>query len=175
MNIIVIVCVSLVILVLLLIWVSIVYNNYQRLKIKITAAENDMNTLIREEFDTINNIGNIISNTFKGEEPFKDLKTLKEKKLSNFELNRNLKEYIAEIYKYKEKYSKDFRENEELIKLNEQLEETEEYIKGCQEYYNDTVVKYNKSISMFPNVIIARITKQEERNLYDKIEDELKI
>ncbi len=175
MNVVIIVCISLVILVLLLIWVSIVYNNYQRLKIKISAAENDMNTLIREEFDTINNIGNIISNTFKGEEPFKELKLLKEKRLSNFELDRNLKEYIAELYKYKEKYSKDFRENEELIKLNEQLEETEEYIKGCQEYYNDTVVKYNKAISMFPNIIIAKITNQEEKKLYDKIEEDCKL
>lgn len=175
MNVIVIVCISLIILVSLLIWISIVYNNYQRLKIKITAAESDMNTLIREEFDILNNIGNIISNTFKNEEPFKNLTSLKEKRLSNFELNRNLKEYIAELYKYKEKYSKDFRENDELIKLNEQLEETEEYIKGCQEYYNDTVVKYNKSISMFPNVIIAKITKQEEKKLYDKIEEDCKL
>lgn len=175
MSTIIIICTSLLILVLILIWITIVYNNYQNLQIKIKAAENDMNTLIRNEFDIINNIGNIISNTFKEEEPFKDLKSLKEKRLSNFELNRNLKEYVAEYYKYKEKYSKTFRENEELIKFTEELEETEEFIKGCQEYYNDTVIKYNKAISIFPNIIIAKLTKQKERKLYDKIEEDCKL
>lgn len=174
MSTIIIICVPLLILVLILIWLTVVYNNYQNLQIKIKSAENDMNTLIRSEFDIINNIGNIISNSFE-EEPFKDLKTLKEKRLSNFDLNRNLKEYIAEYYKYKEKYSKEFKENEELIKFTDELEETEEFIKGCQEYYNDNVIKYNKAISVFPNIIIAKLTKQHERKLYDEIEEDCKL
>lgn len=174
MNTIIIVCISLLILVLILIWITIVYNNYKNLQVKIKSAENDMNTLIRSEFDIINNIGNIISNLFE-EEPFKDLKTLKEKRLSNFELNRTLKEYIAEYYKYKAQHSSTFKENEELIKFSEELEETEEFIKGCQEYYNDNVIKYNKAISVFPNIIIAKITKQHEKKLYDEIEEDCKL
>lgn len=174
MNTIIIICISLLVLVLILIWITIVHNNYKNLQIKIKSAENDMNTLIRSEFDIINNIGNIISNTLE-EEPFKNLKTLKEKRLSNFELNRNLKEYIAEYYKYKGQYANIFKENEELIKFSEELEETEEFIKGCQEYYNDNVIKYNKAISVFPNMIIAKILRQKEKKLYDEIEEDCKI
>lgn len=175
MDLIIITCISLIVITLILIWIIIVYNNYQRLKFKLQEAENNMNTLIRNEFDTLNNIGNIIKNTFKGEEPFKELSELKSKKLSSFELNRKLKEYVAELYNYKEKYSKTFRENDELQKLVENLDETEGYIEGCQNYYNDTVIKYNKAISIFPNMIIAKITRQKEKMLFDKIDEDFKL
>jgi len=162
------------VLVLLLVWITLVYNNYQNLKLKISAAENDMNTLIRNEFDILNNISNIINEKFK-EEPFKELNTLKEKKLSNFEINRQLKEYVGEFYKLKTTYQKEFKENEDLNKFSEKLEETEEFINGCQEYYNDTVIKYNKAISNFPNILIAKLTKQQEKKLYDKLKENIKL
>lgn len=174
MNLIMIICIIIIVLVLLLIWITLVYNNYQNLKLKITAAENDINTLVRNEFDILNNVSSIINEKFK-EEPFKELNTLKEKKLSNFEINRQLKEYIGEFYKLKTTYQKEFKENEDLNKFSEKLDETEEFIRGCQEYYNDTVIKYNKSISTFPNILIAKLTKQQEKKLYDKIKENLKL
>lgn len=156
-------------------WISTTYNKFKKLQQKLEISKNDMSSLIREEYDTLNSISSIISEISKDEEPFKDLKKLKDDDLSNFEMDRQLKEYVAEYQKYKEKLSDDFYNNENLIKLNEKLEETLEFIKGTEEYYNESVIEYNKKITMFPSIIISKLTFQKKQDLYEDLDNDFKL
>ena len=167
MNPIIVISIIVLIITLITIWVIMTHNKIKQLRLKIEEAKTNLNTLIRDEYDTLNNIANIISEIEKEEETFKDLNNIKIKKSSNFETDRKLKEYVAEYYKYKEKYADEFKENEDLSKFGETLEDTIEYIKGIEDYYNDSVIKYNKKISSFPNIIVSKLTKNNKAELYE--------
>lgn len=175
MDMIVIICSIILIITILLMWIITTYNNFQRNLKKIELAKDNINSLIREEYDILNNVSTIICEISNDEDAFKNFKDLKAKRLSNFEMDRKLKDYIAEYYKYKEKLNEEFNNNESLIKQDEKLDEIIEFIKGAHNYYNDSVINYNKKITMFPNIIISKLTGKKKQDLYEDLENNFKI
>lgn len=151
----------------LLIWFITIYNRFQSYIIRINEAENFIDTTLRKRFDLLNKSINIIkSHTKKKDNILESVDKMKSKKLSNFELDRQLYEAINEFNKYKEENT-ELSNNESFLKIDLSLFESESEIVAARKYYNDIITDYNKLTVTFPANIVAKLCKYNKKNYYD--------
>lgn len=152
---------------LILVWYINTYNKYQGLIIRINESEANIDTVLRKRFDLLNKSINIIKgNTDTEEEVMGLIVKLRSRKLSNFDLDRQLYEAINEFNYYKENYPS-LKDSDNFIKIDVTLNETEHEITALRKYYNDTITEYNKMVRKFPSAIIAKLSKYKERTYFD--------
>lgn len=163
-----IVILSIVIVVcLILILLVATYNHFQDYIIRINEADVNIDAVLRKRFDLLNkSIGIIKANINSEEEVLEDIVKLRSKKLSNFELDRNLYDAINEFHVIKEKYP-ELQTNEEFIKIDINLMESESEIVGLRKYYNDIITDYNKLVKSVPSNLIALIRGYKTKDYFD--------
>ena len=91
---------------------------------------------------------------------------LRSKKLTNFELDRNLYEAINEFHIVKDKHE-ELQTNEKFLKIEINLMESESEIVGLRKYYNDIITGYNKMVKSFPSNLIAFIKRYKVKEYFD--------
>ena len=156
-----------IILCLFLIWAINTYNKFQSSIIRMNEAEANIDTTLRKRFDLLNQSISIIKTNTKTEEKvLENITKLKSKKLSNFDLDRELYDAINEFHKFKEEYA-DLRANDSFMKIDLGLAESETEIYACRKYYNDIVTDYNKLARSFPSIIVAKIFHLKEKTYFD--------
>ena len=166
MNIFYITIIILIIICFLLIWLTTTYNRFQAYIIRINEAENFIDTTLRKRYDLLNKSINIIKAHTKEKNNILDsIDKMKSKKLSNFELDRQLYEAINEFNKYKE--NEELSNNEEFLKIDLGLFESESEIVAARKYYNDIITDYNKLTCSFPANTVAKICKYKKKTYYD--------
>lgn len=167
MNI-VIVTLSIVIVVgLILILLIATYNHFQDYIIRINEADVNIDAVLRKRFDLLNKSVGIIKSNIETEEILLEkIANLRSKKLSNFELDRNLYDVINEFHIIREKYP-ELQTNEEFIKIDINLMESESEIVGLRKYYNDIITDYNKLVKSCPSNIIAIIKNYKAKDYFD--------
>lgn len=152
---------------LLLIWYINVYNKYQSYIIRINECEANIDSTLRKRFDLLNkSIGIIKANTQIDGEVLEMIVKLRSRKLTNFELDRQLYEAINEFNKYKEEY-KQLKKCEAFMKIELALNESEAEITAFRKYYNDIITDYNKIIKIFPSNIVGKLCKFKEKTYFD--------
>ncbi len=167
MNVVFTVLIILIIICLILIWYVNTYNKYQSLIIKINEAEANIDTTLRKRFDLLNKSINIIKGNTKIEgEVLELIVKLRSRKLSNFDLDRQLYEAINEFNYYKENYP-ELEKVDSLVKIESALDDSEHEINALRKYYNDTITEYNKLVRKFPSNIVAIILKYKEKTYFD--------
>lgn len=167
MNMFFLIMLVIIIISLVLFWYISTFNKYQRLIIRINEAEANIDAVLRKRFDLLNKSINIIkANTDIEGEVLELIVKLRSRKISNFDLDRQLYEAINEFNYYKDQY-KELSESESIIKIDASLNESEFEIIALRKYYNDTITDYNKMIKHFPSNIIARVSKYKEKTYYD--------
>lgn len=168
MNVIMIGLSLLIVLCFILIWYVSIYNHFQSYIIRINEAEAFIDTTLRKRFDLLNkSIGIIKANASnKKEEVLEVIVKLRSRKLSNFELDRNLYEAINEFNTYKEKYP-DLKNSEAFLKIELGLFESESEIVAARKYYNDIISDYNKLIRSFPSNVVAKLSHYELKTYFD--------
>ena len=77
-------------------------------------------------------------------------------------LTGTLRSLLATVENYPE-----LKANQNVLELQEQLTTTENQISFARQHYNATVLDYNTSIKVFPNVIIAGPLGFGEREFFD--------
>lgn len=166
---------------MLAIWFVSCYNVFQTYIIRINESENFIDTTLRKRFDLLNKSISIIKSNVKEEKNIlKRIVDLKSKKLSNFELDRELYEGINEFNRFKEQYS-NLSDNENFLKIELGLTESESEIVAARKYYNDIITDYNKKIKTFPSNIVAKLcgykvkTYYDGKDMYDDIKNDFKI
>ena len=160
LSIIIVVCL------LLIIFVSF-YNHFQDYIIRINEAEVNIDSVLRKRFDLLNKSIGIIQANIKDEEfKLEHITNLRSKKLSNFELDRNLYDAINEFHAVKEKYE-DLQTCNEFLKIEINLIESESEIVGLRKYYNDIITDYNKLVKSCPSNIIANIKGYKAKDYFD--------
>ena len=160
---------------LFLIWCINTYNTYQYLIIRINESEASIDSTLRKRFDLLNkSIGIIKANSDIEEDILEIVVKLRSRKLSNFELDRQLYEAINEFHNIQDKYE-ELKKCESLIKIQVSLNESETEIVASRKYYNDIITKYNELVKKFPTVLIAKICKFKEKTYFDgkNMEDEI--
>lgn len=152
--------------VLLIALVSI-YNRFQDYIIRINEAEVSIDAVLRKRFDLLNKASSIIKNNAKEEQNIIDMiAKLRSKKLTNYELDRNLYEAINEFHVVKDKHE-ELQTNEKILKIEINLMESESEIVGLRKYYNDIITGYNKMVKSFPSNIVAFIKRYKSKEYFD--------
>lgn len=168
MNIIMIGCSIVIVVCLILIVYVTIYNKLQEYIIRINEAEVEIDTILRKRFDLLNKSIRIIkANTDIEGEILELIVKLRSRKLTNFELDRQLYDAINEFNDYREKYPK-LKESDNFIKIELGLTESEAEITACRKYYNDIITDYNRIIKTFPGTVVAHFSNFKERNYYDE-------
>lgn len=151
---------------LLLIWYVNLYNNFQTYIIRINEAEAFIDTTLRKRFDLLNKSIGIIKANSKNKNVLDIIVELRSKKLSNFELDRELYEAINEFNKYKEEIP-DLKNNEDFLKIELVLIESEAEIVAARKYYNDIITDYNAIVRRFPSNIVAKTCGYRTKTYFD--------
>lgn len=151
---------------LILIWYINIYNRYQNYIIRINEAEANIDSTLRKRFDLLNKSIGIIKAITKKDNILDIIVKLRSKKLTNFELDRQIYEAINEFSKYKEDYP-DLKTNEGFMKIELGINETEAEIVASRKYYNDIITDYNKLVRTFPSNVVAKISKYKVKPYFD--------
>lgn len=156
---------------------TLIYNRIQDCIIRINEAEVNIDSVLRKRFDLLNKSIGIIKSTTKTEDDILNIiVSLRTKKITNFELDRNLYDAINEFTSYKEKY-KELKNCEEYLKIEINLFESESEIVALRKYYNDIITDYNKLVKTLPSSLIAIIKNYTVKPYFDgnNLEDEKKM
>ena len=104
MNIVMYTLIVFIVICIILIWIINTYNKYQSYIIRMNEAEAEIDTILRKRFDLLNKSIGIIEENTKEKSVLEIINKLRSKKLSNFDLDRQLYDAINEYTRYKEKY-----------------------------------------------------------------------
>lgn len=155
-----------VIVCLIVIWFSSIYNRFQSLIIRINEAEANIDSVLRKRFDLLNRSIDIIRANTKEKEVLPIIIKLRSKKLSNFELDRQLYEAINEFTQYDEKYP-ELKESNTFVKIKVGISESEAEVVAFRRYYNDNITEYNKLRRMFPSCLVAIMHGYKQKPYFD--------
>lgn len=144
-----------------------IYNHMQYSKTKIEKAENNIDNDLREKYDLVVKTDTIIKEHFKEKKDYlKEFINLKETDISNFDLERKLKEaetIISTLYED----NKELNENNSMKEVLENFKEVNEKLIADISYYNKHVTETNNYIRKFPNNIIAKIHHLKIKTFFD--------
>ena len=157
----------------------ITYNNLVNYKIKIEKAEGIIDENLRNKYDLIAKMNIAIKKVVNKKDYLKDYIDLKDKRISNYELDRKLTEAMNIILEVKGDYSeldtKEFNNDlKEVNKINETLT-------SCKTYYNKNTTELNQIIRKFPTNIVAKIHRYkikpffDGKNMQDAVIDDFKL
>jgi len=158
-----VILIIIIILGLLAIYYISIYNKLQYYKTKIEKVEGLIDQDLRDKFDTIMEADIIIKSK---KDYLKEYKNLKEQKISNFELERKLKEAENIIRNLYEDNS-ELNQNEKMTEIIHNIKFTNEKITAGISYYNNHTSKLNDFIRKFPNNIIAKIHHTKTKPFFD--------
>ena len=145
------------------------YNKFQDVIIRINEVEAALDNNLRNKYDLLSRSVSIIKT--KDEEvkidAFEEIVKLRSRKIGNFDLDRKLINAKNELLVYKDK-DKEIATNDEIKKILKQLSEIDEHLDTQRDYYNKNISLYNKMIKKFPENIVARFNKYEEKLYFDR-------
>ena len=179
MNLFEIILIIIIIVGLLAIVYATIYNNLIGYKLKIEKAEGLIDEALRQKYDIICKLNIAIKKIVTKKDYLKEYIDLKDKRISNYELDRKLTEaynIILEVKRdYEELDTKDFNNDlKEIDKLNESL------VSG-KTYYNNNTSELNKIIRKVPTNIVAKIHGYkikpffDGKNMQDAVIDDFKL
>lgn len=142
-----------------------IFNKIQKLKIRIDEAETIVDDMLRTKYDLLTRINNIIINVLE-HNYFKDLDDLKNKKISNFDMDRKITESISLYEKIKNDH-KELINNDKLQEIDSELKINNERLEAAKAYFNINTLKFNSLIKTFPAIFIARIHNIKIKNCFD--------
>lgn len=156
------------------------FNKMQFIKTKIEQAEGIIDETLRFRYDLLVKGDLIVKSTLKdNKEYFKEYINLKSKKITNFEMDRKLKEAFSTLSKFKDDYP-ELNENKELKEVFSKIKESDEKITAITNYYNKNTNLLNGFIRQFPSNIVAKFhhfqisTFFDGKDMTDDIYDDFK-
>lgn len=133
------------------------FNNLQYTKTKIEQSEGIIDEVLRTRFDIVVRTSDIIKNNLEEKKDYlKEYLSLKEEKISNFEMDRKLKEAMNIIFNLKNDYPS-LQKNTGIKEITNEIKTTDEKLSAAISYYNRYTNQLNEYIRKFPSNIIAKI------------------
>ena len=151
------------------------YNKLQFLKTKVEQAENIADESLRAKYDNIVKINSIIKKIMKNKKDYlKEYIELKDKKISNFQLDRELIEAMNTIKTLINDHEK-LENDHEIQDTLYEIKNIDEKLSAAKTYYNKNTTESNQLIRTFPSVIVAKIHKLKTKPYFDgkNMEDEI--
>ncbi len=157
------------------------YNKLQHSKTKIDQAEYLIDEALRSKYDLLIEADTLSKNELGHDKSFfKGLDKIKKENISNFDLDRKLKDYTGILNQLKVDYPK-FGENKELKRILNDNKKIEEKLQASKSFYNKYTSELNDLIRAFPSNIVARMHGMkikpffDGKNMQDEIFDDFKL
>ena len=157
----------------------ITYNNLVNYKIKIEKAEGIIDENLRQKYDLIVKMNIAIKKVVTKKDYLKDYIDLKDKRISNYELDRKLTEAMNIILEVKNDYNE--LDNKEFNNELKEINIINETLTSCKTYYNKNTTELNQTIRKFPSNIVAKIHRYkikpffDGKNMQDAVIDDFKL
>lgn len=157
----------------------ITYNNLVNYKIKIEKAEGIIDDNLRQKYDLIVKMNIAIKKVVTKKDYLKDYIDLKDKRISNYELDRKLTEAMNIILEVKNDYNE--LDNKEFNNELKEINIINETLTSCKTYYNKNTTELNQIIRKFPSNIVAKIHRYkikpffDGKNMQDAVIDDFKL
>ena len=175
-------CIILIIIIIigvLAILYALTYNNIVDYKLKIDKAEGIIDESLRNKYDLIAKLNTVIKKVLTKKDYLKEYIELKNKKISNYELDRKLNEAVNIILEVKNDYNE--LDTKELNNDLKEIDKINETLASCKSYYNKNTSELNQIIKKFPSNIVAKIHRYkikpffDGKNMQDNITDDFKL
>lgn len=143
------------------------YNRLQDFKLKIDEAEAILDESLRNKYDIIVEIKNLINKAAKNNKiNFKDIDSLKKEDISNFDLDRKLSEYMNLFDQIYNDY-KSVKDNKEINEKLDDIKRIDEKITSAKAFYNKNISESNELVRKFPSNIVAKFHNIKIKNFFD--------
>ncbi len=170
------------VIILIIIYAFILYNNFISLDNKVKEAFSTMDVYLKKRWDLIPNLVETVKGYAKYEEEtltrVTKLRNNVYNEMTNDEKiihNEELSSDVSKIMALKESYP-ELKANENFIDLSNKLTKIEDDIANARKYYNGTVRIYNNKVQMFPNNIFAKIFGYKTKRMFEaSLEDKQNI
>ena len=161
------------VVVALVLFIVGVYNNLVSLKLRVENAWAQIDTQLKRRFDLIPNLVETVKGYAKHEEETLEKVIAARNKLTEggsvnevANASNEVSNCLKSIFALSEAYP-DLKANENFNSLQVELSGTEDKIAFARQFYNDTVQKYNESIAVFPNSVIANMFKFTAKDFFE--------
>jgi LemA protein len=161
------------------IFYAITYNNLINYKLRIEKAEGIIDESLRKKYDILSKLNISIKKIAPKKDYLKEYIDLKDKRISNYEMDRKLTEAYNIILDVKEDNSS--LDTKEFKKNLKEIEEINETLTSCKNYYNKNTTEVNKILQKFPSNIVGKIHGFkikpffDGKNMQDSIIDDFKL
>ena len=155
------------------------YNNLVTFKLKIDKAESLIDEALRNKYDIIGKLNIAIKKVMPKKDYLKEYIDLKNKNISNYELDRKLTEAHNLILEIKDDHKE--LNTKAINKDLKDIEKINETLISSKNYFNKNTGELNKLVRKFPSNIIAKIHSFKIRpffdgkNMQDNIVDDFKL
>ncbi len=162
-----------IILAILLIYFIIIYNYQVNLLKKYERSKSNIDVYLQQRFELIPNLVNVVKAYTQYENQTLEKLTLlreaynKSKKIKTAEkIEQQYKEILLRTENYPE-----LKANSIFQQLSKNLVKSENQLQAARRAYNYDTMKYNLLTQTFPNNIISKILKWEEKDMFDADKD----
>ena len=142
MNLFKIILILIIILGTIAIFYATIYNNLVTYKLKIDKSEGIIDEALRQKYDLIAKLNIPIKNVVTKKDYLKDYIELKDKRISNYELDRKLSEAFNIILEVKNDHEE--LNTKEINKDIKEIEKINETLVSCKTYFNNNTSELNK-------------------------------
>lgn len=151
------------------------FNAMQRKSNKVKNALSSIDVMFKKRNDLIPNLVNTVKGYMNYEEECLSrvisLRNKMNERMTN-KLNNEMSSGIKDLLAIAESYP-NLKANEQFMRLQKALYDMEEVISAARRTYNAHVTSYNTFISIFPNLIFAKIYGFKKYELF-KVSDDLR-
>lgn len=145
----------------IVLWAIVAYNRMRTLSNRIDNAWSQIDVQLRRRYDLIPNLVETVKGYATHErEVFErvtearslgiEAKSVPEQAQAENQITQALRQLFAVAENYPQ-----LRANENFLQLQEELTATEGRIAFSRQFYNDSVLKYNNTIQVFPNLVLS--------------------
>ena len=166
------------VIVILLIYFLITYNQFVSLKNNVEEAFSTMDVYLKKRWDLIPNIVETVKGYANHEkDTLNEIIKLRNNTYDNMTTSDKLKtnhkvaQDISKIMLLAESYP-DLKTNQNFIDLSKQLTKVEEDIANARKYYNATIRIMNNKVQMFPSNIVAKMLGFKELKMFEASSEE---
>ena len=161
------------IIVIIVIYALITYNNFIKLKNMVQEAFSTMDVYLKKRWDLIPNLIETVKGYVKHEEntlkEIVDLRGSSYDSMSDDEkvkANQTISKDINKIMLVAENYP-DLKASANFQDLSRELTKVEEDIANARKYYNGAVEMFNNKVEMFPSNILAKLFGYKPKAMFE--------
>lgn len=169
-----------VIILLLVVFVIGIYNKLVKQRMLVKEAASDIETFLKQRFDMIPNLVEIVKGYTKHEsETLKGVTEMRAKAMSadslseKLDIDNKMSGMITKLFAVAENYP-ELKADTSFLELQTNLSSLEEDIQKSRRYYNATARDYNTAIVVFPASLLAGIFGFKEEPFFEATEEEKK-